>query len=489
MKDKLISMLIIILAQSLFGISFENNIFSSEKKQVLIGSNVYPDSLKSIGKGSFFALKSIKNIQLFLKEGLSGKNNEINFINLSDKKNLFNLQSNILGGFDFVSGKKDSSYYYTYKGFRILGQYGKNLTFYANWWAGHIGGNKNYALNNTELLNGFYKYNPTVDTNIYIDRIQGFLKYQTTIANMELGRGKFNIGENIGGSVILSNNSNDYGYFSTTFNYKNWKLSLLHCELIADSVDTNYYYKTYENKFLALHMLEWKNDRNHIFAGEEIVYGNRSPEINYFLPHIFWRNLEHNLNDRDNVMIFIGGEKFLSGKTKLYFNFNLDELRKSEIFSNWWGNKYAFQTGLKYFLNKIDKSSVTFQFTAVRPWIYTHKDLIDKFSNDGVGLGFTDGSNLIQYSFLLKKKIFFGKFKFFSKYTRQGSLGNNFSINYESRPKDTANWLEGKITDTFHIDSSYLFKIHKHHTLKLGIKFEHSTSDSVEEYFSYTFSL
>lgn len=488
MKNKLLIMLIVILAQSLFAISFEKNVISSEKSKVLIGSNVYPDSLHKITGDNYFSLQSLNNVKSYLKESL-GKNHSINFINFRDPKHNFNFRGNILGGFDYVSGKKDSSYYYVYKGFRFYGNYQKHLTFYANWWAGHISGNKDYALNNAELLNGFYKYTPSVDSNIYVDRIQGFLKYHTKIANLELGRGKFNIGENIGGSVILSNNTNDYGYFSTTFNYNNWRLSLLHCELIADSVDTNYYYKTYENKFLALHMLEWQNETNHIFAGEEIVYGNRSPEINYFLPHIFWRNLEHNLNDRDNVMIFLGGEKILFSNAKIYFNLNLDELRKSEIFSNWWGNKYAFQFGLKYFLNKKEKNSLTFQFTAVRPWVYTHKDLIDKFSNDGVGLGFTDGSNLIQYSFLFKQKIFSGRFRLFSKYTRQGSLGNDFSINYESRPKNTANWLEGKITDTFHIDSSYLFHINKHHSLKIGIKFEHSNSDLIEEFLSYSFCL
>ncbi len=33
----------------------------------------------------------------------------------------------------------------------------------------------------------------------------------------------------------------------------------------------------------------------HFFTSEEIIYGNRSPEINCFLPNAFWQAIEHNL--------------------------------------------------------------------------------------------------------------------------------------------------------------------------------------------------
>ncbi len=183
------------------------------------------------------------------------------------------------------------------------------------------------------------------------------------------------------------------------------------------------------------------------FLGEHIVYGNRNFDLNYLLPLSFYRVIEHNLADRDNALIF-GGLNFHFSKHTFYTNFILDEFKKSEILGNWWGNKYAVQFGASFsFANYIKRFGV--EITAVRPWLYTHYILENKFSHDGISLGFPDGSNLAQTAaemeFSLRKNL--SLVTHFS-YTVQGSVGNSFSINYKTREKDTANWLEGSKTDT-----------------------------------------
>ena len=61
----------------------------------------------------------------------------------------------------------------------------------------------------------------------------------------------------------------------------------------------------------------------------------------------------------------------------------------------------------------------------------------------------------------------------FSQYAcgiRQGSVGNSGLLNYDSRTKDTADWLEGKKTNKLHLKSVLDWDITKYHSLKLALE-------------------
>ena len=122
-----------------------------------------------------------------------------------------------------------------------------------------------------------------------------------------------------------------------------------------------------------------------------------------------------------------------------------------------------------YTLNQQRNLMLSLEFTAIRPWLYTHKILHNKFSHDDIGLGFPDGSNLIQFAgefnFDIQKKL---NFNINSSFTRQGSLGNNFSINYLDAP-ETAKWLEGEITNKLSICPVITWQPLAHHRLKIGL--------------------
>ncbi|MCK5052512.1 MAG: hypothetical protein KAS53_12375, partial [Candidatus Cloacimonetes bacterium] len=292
--------------------------------------------------------------------------------------------------------------------------------------------------------------------------------------SLTIGRGTHIIGNNIGGSVILHDACNDYGYFSGKLDLKKFSISLMHGTLIPDSTNVNdlgeLIYNDYNDKYIAVKKLDWKpNSKFHFFAGEEVVYGGRSIDPSYLLPQTFLRATEHNLRDRDNVLIFGGVNLKPSAASTFYLNFIFDELSKSKIFTDWWGNKYAIQLGKSYLFNKKKNTRFTLEFTAIRPWMYTHKILHNKYSHDGIGLGFLDGSNLIQ----IAGELNHGLFKcltvnIHSSFTKQGSLGNDFSINYETRPDDSAYWLEGENTEKFEIRTVLKWQPLTHHRILFG---------------------
>jgi hypothetical protein len=401
------------------------------------------------------------------------------------------LKLNLYSGFEH-SWQEKGNYSFLYYGTRLSGFLTKRLFFSGHWWAGHFSGDLEQAAN-SPLIDSWFKYSKD-NSKIYLDNVSGRISYRGKgdFWSLSAGRGKHEIGSNIGGSIILNDDCNDYGYFSSKFVFPNFYMSYLHAALIPDS--TGFVTSpSFSDKFMVIHKFGWTpSSKFELFAGEEIIYSNRSLDLNYMLPQLFWRAVEHNLGDRDNALIFLGLNFRPQKFTLFYFNFILDELRKAEIFSNWWGNKYAFQLGGSFTFHQERDGIVSLEFTAVRPWLYTHYILENKYSHYDISLGFPSGSNLLQYSCELNYNIFSTvNFNLNALYKRQGSVGNSFNLNYNSRPSDQAGWLEGKITDTLVLKPVLTWQMLAHHHLKAGILIQQEFGNGKEKvsdsefYFSY----
>lgn len=392
------------------------------------------------------------------------------------------LYFDLFTGADYFSNiSQQSQYSYVYYGTKLFANINNTLFVDGYWWTGHFNGDED-LLRTSPILDSWSQNTSDIGT-VSIDNSSGKIVYKKDFFMFGVGRGKHVIGNNISGSIILNDACNDYGYFMGKLDFKKFTISLMHGTLIPDSTNTdqfgNYIYKDYNDKYIVVKKLDWQPTVNlHFFAGEEVIYGNRSIDPSYLLPQTFLRATEHNLSDRDNVLIF-GGINFKPFQRNIiYTNIILDELSKSKIFTDWWGNKYAIQIGNSYRISGLTDARISFEFTAVRPWLYTHKILHNKYSHDGIGLGFPDGSNLIQYAgefhYGILKKI---SVNLHAAYTKQGELGNDFSINYETRPDDTATWLEGEITERAEIRTVFRWQPLTHHKIIFGHSVEKIDND------------
>ena len=80
----------------------------------------------------------------------------------------------------------------------------------------------------------------------------------------------------------------------------------------------------------------------------------------------------------------------------IYNTLVLDELSWKDLFSDWWGNKYSYQFGM--FLSPLNMKllDLRLEYTATRPWTFTHPDF--SFSNRNVTIGAVNGPSSISPS-------------------------------------------------------------------------------------------
>ncbi|GAB4334810.1 MAG: hypothetical protein OHK0038_12240 [Flammeovirgaceae bacterium] len=180
-------------------------------------------------------------------------------------------------------------------------------------------------------------------------------------------------------SLILSDFAEDYTFLR--FNTKVWKFQYtnIFAQMIAKNQKIG---EIYPKKYMALHHLSL-NLTNNLNVGlfESVMFsrqdstGNNRFDVAYLNPIIFYRALEHDLGDPDNVILGADFKWNFLKRFQLYGQFVLDELIVKETFNGnqWWGNKQAVQLGAKWIdVAGISNLDIQGELNIVRPYTYTH---------------------------------------------------------------------------------------------------------------------
>ncbi len=390
----------------------------------------------------------------------------------------FTGELNFVLGYDFRSNK-EGAWGFLYKGARFNSTIGKRFRMRALWWNGAFMGDLEEAAA-SDLIDG---YHTVVPDEIRLDNLSADISYQDPHFTFSLGRGRFPITDNVSGSLVLSDAVNDYGYLLAEGRVGDFRLSLLHGSLLADSsyAAGRLADRLFPDKYVALHELSYQPGQHwRFFAGETVIYGNRAPDLNYLLPHTFWRVTEHNQWDRDNVLIYAGAGYSPNEHTRVYLNAVLDEFSYSRFFSNWWGNKWAVQGGIasRLPLWKLREGAMprfVLECTAVRPWTYTHYQNHSMYSQDGRPLGYARGSNLVNATLEANLPLSKGlRADTQVSFTRQGSYGDSWQLNYQDyfpsavMNTATATWFQGSRRDTWEFRGALRCDMLAHHSFWLG---------------------
>ncbi len=329
----------------------------------------------------------------------------------------------------------------------IAGVFDNNLSFYSRYTLHRVGHKDNYPYP-YEYKQGY----ALIDTNtnwLVWDVSDASLRWDNSILNIELSKIPAYWGFSKNHSPILSSNVQPFSFFRASKSYKRIRVQSLLGTLVPFGENP---VGIKNEKHIAAHRFEFDLTSKLIISfNEMIIYANRELELGYLLPvNLFWSE-EHGLGNRDNVLMSF--DAFWNAKPGLsiYGTFFWDELSWFKLFKPWWGNKFIFQTGL-YWIPFANPQLPDFrlEFTASRPWVYTHNDTLLTFTSSEIGLGFPLGPNSqLLYIEMISWPTYKTHLSMNISLMRNGSgIGSDPNDNYALRDKELDNdtpMLIGKI--------------------------------------------
>jgi hypothetical protein len=356
---------------------------------------------------------------------------------------------------DIVFGKNDKTYteLIDYGGLKIVPHYGKAYSVNDN------------AYLFTSLTGDF-----------------GFMASKNI--EFHIGRGKHFFG-NGKRSLLFSDNSNAYPYFKTITDI--WKIKYVWMIAQFNDVQVFRYEKNPElyDKAAFIHYLSLNITHRINFNFFEAVIsspydreGRRSGyEAAYFNPVIFYRPVEFYSGTSDNSLMGMGLNVKIFKSMIFYSQFILDDLAISRISdgTGWWGNKYGFQVGIKYYeLFKVNGLFFRMETNLIRPYTFSHGEayVSNGIANLNYGnyvqpMAHPSGADFLEGIIELK----YNKGRFYSAFeivkVKKGidfqydtvSFGGNVYRSYANRTGDVGvNFLQGSLIDFTYsnIDVSYI---------------------------------
>ena len=283
-------------------------------------------------------------------------------------------------------------------GFRIRGTIFNHLGYNLTVLKGGVSGNKSLAeVIEPRLLTSFKWIEDSENIGNY-DFTYGYLKYHTSPMNnmniaVQVGREDITLGYGYGSKLVLSGDNPTMDFLKFNFDYGMINYSSLHAST------TGYFSLNPEErytKYVAFNRLKLKFENLFdIGIGETMVYSGRGIELGYLTPLAFYKFIEMGLQDRDNGNIYFDLQTKFIKNVELQATFLLDE----DILSNLadlekYTNKTAYQLGAFWYQPfYINDLSLIFEYTKIRPYVYTHFDIKNNYTAFGKNLGHRIGPN------------------------------------------------------------------------------------------------
>lgn len=321
------------------------------------------------------------------------------FLYLYDKddNNLtIDLFGNLIAAKEFKPYSDTSSYLFD-GGFRfygtVFGHLGYNLMFQK----GGIAKSPTLATLVDPRLKNDFKFLENQENIQSYDYNGGYLRYKTSPMegmdiSAQIGREQLKFGFGYGERLALSGNGPDMDFLKFNFKYGIINFTSITASTVGEfhrNLDSNY------SKFWAANMLKlsWPGLFD-IGMGDIVVY-SRPLEIGYLNPLIFYKFVEHSLQDRDNGLIFFDFQSHFLKNVQFQANFFMDENFISNLADlDRYSNKVAYQLGTYlYEPANIRNLSLIFEYTKIRPFVYTHVNPKNTYTSYTEILGNSIGPN------------------------------------------------------------------------------------------------
>lgn len=226
---------------------------------------------------------------------------------------------------------------------------------------------------------------------------EGYLAYTPSkFLQFQFGNGKNFIGDGYR-SLLLSDVSSPMPYLKMSVNF--WKLNYTNIWLwgtdVRHPVVVN---NEHPRKYIAIHYLSINvTEKLNIGLFETAVSkGDQGFDIGFMNPLIFYRSVEFGRGeDAGNAMLGLTAKYKLKENLILYSQLVVDEFSFGKITDlGYWGNKFGFQLGAKYFdAFKVKDLYLQAELNTVRPYTFAHRDPMLNYGNYSQSLSHAWGAN------------------------------------------------------------------------------------------------
>ncbi len=219
--------------------------------------------------------------------------------------------------------------------------------------------------------------------------------------SIEAGREKHFWGDGYR-SPVLSHNAAPMPYARLTT--KVWRIKWVNLWTMLD--DFNLETSEQRFKFMAIHGLSWDiTPKFNLQLYEAVVWQtedrlvNRGFDYAYLNPFIFYRPIEFAKGSADNMLLGFAMRRTLGKRGQIYGNVYFDEFMISELRSRseWWGNKYAIQLGVKGFDIFTEGHNILSEINLTRPFMYTHGSVVQAYAHTNLALAHPLGANFVEW--------------------------------------------------------------------------------------------
>lgn len=180
-------------------------------------------------------------------------------------------------------------------------------------------------------------------------------------------------------SMLLNNETDEYLFLQLNTQFWRLRYTNIFAQLVNDNQRVG---RIYPRKFMAMHRLGVQLLKNLEFGISETILfsrqaanGQNSFELEYLNPIIFYRALEQDAGDPDNVLFAFDAKYNFLQHFQLYGQLLLDEFKLSELraANGWWANKYSWQLGGRYInMFGIEQLDGQIEYNSIRPYTYAH---------------------------------------------------------------------------------------------------------------------
>ncbi len=229
----------------------------------------------------------------------------------------------------------------------------------------------------------------TSGTAIFRDRATAYFTWDKSLLRLEGGRDEFDWGPSYRGGITLTKNSPPADNIRLSVRFNRFKFSYMHAWLRSGL----------GAKYMAAHRLDVALLKGlYLSASETVIYGDRPVEPSYLNPLMLYHVAEHHLGDKDNNNLAFDVTFTRLKNTTLYGEWFIDDMTSSKIGQNYFGNKWGWIFGAHVVDPfKLKDTDFKAEYGRVDPYVYTHWDSINIYTNYDKIIGHWLGPNAESY--------------------------------------------------------------------------------------------